>query len=404
MKPLISRATASPTANDVSGTSSPGRLPAILLLSGSCMPVLGAVLLAPVLPAMTTAFADTPGVQVLVPVVLTLPALMIALLAPVAGAVADKVGRKMLLLLGMIAYSIFGTAPLWLDSLPAILASRVGVGIAEAAIMTVCTTLIADYYSGKQRDKYLGMQVLVASLAATAFFALGGALGSQGWRVPFWLYSAAALIAVPMALFLREPLRRNGNPGKTPVPWRQVAVPSAVTLFGGIVFYALIVQLPYVLSGQGVTEAGLIGAATALASLATAAGAFSFRFISGVGPARLLPAAFGLAAAGLLVVAVANSLPLVLGGAILTSAGTGLLLPSLLTWALSGLSLEQRGRGTGVWTGSLYIGQFVSPIVLGIAAGALNGLPTALGVLGALAAVAAVVIVIARPRQRPAAA
>ncbi|MCY1674945.1 MFS transporter [Pseudarthrobacter sp. SL88] len=400
MKPLSSPATTPQKALDLSEATSEGRLPAVLLLAGSCMPVLGAVLLAPVLPSMTSAFADIPGAQILVPVVLTVPALMIALLAPFAGAIADKVGRKMLLLVAMFVYSIFGTAPLWLDSLPAILASRVGVGIAEAAIMTVCTTLIADYYSGKQRDKYLGMQVLVATLAATAFYALGGALGSQGWRMPFWLYLAAAIIAVPMALVLREPIHRSEDHAKSAVPWRQVAVPSAVTLFGGIVFYALVVQLPYVLSNLGVTEVGVIGAGTALASLATAAGAFAFRYISSAGTGRLLPVAFGLAAAGLTIVAIAGSVPVALAGAVVTSAGTGLLLPSLLTWALSDLSLEQRGRGTGVWTGSLYIGQFVSPVALGIAAGAVNGLPIAMGILGALSAVAAVAVAIARPRQQ----
>ena len=45
----------------------------LLLLLGSCLPVLGAVLLAPVLPLMQQHFADTPGVAVLVPIALTLP-------------------------------------------------------------------------------------------------------------------------------------------------------------------------------------------------------------------------------------------------------------------------------------------------------------------------------------------
>jgi MFS family permease len=377
-----------------------GRLPAVLLLAGSCMPVLGAVLLAPVLPSMTQAFAGTPGVDILVPVVLTVPALMIALLAPVAGMVADRVGRKSLLLVAMVLYSVFGTMPLWLDSLGTIVASRVGVGIAEAAIMTVCTTLITDYYSGRQRDKYLGMQVLVASLSATAFFALGGALGSQGWRVPFWLYIAAAIIAVPMAFVLWEPAKDARKAQAAPVPWRQVATPSLVTLFGGIVFYALIVQLPYVLTGLGVTSVGVIGAGTAIASLATAVGAFSFRFAAQHGPAKLLPVAFGLAAVGLVIVWSATSVPLALAGAVVTSAGTGLLLPTLLTWAVSGLTMEQRGRGTGIWTGSLYIGQFVSPILLGIAASALGGLPVALGVLGILSAIAAVGAAVGRPQRQ----
>ena len=43
--------------------------------------------------------------------------------------------------------------------------------------MTCCTTLITDYYAGEQRNKYLGLQTMVSALAATAFFALGGAHG-----------------------------------------------------------------------------------------------------------------------------------------------------------------------------------------------------------------------------------
>ncbi len=361
------------------------------------MPVLGAVLLAPVLPSMTAAFASTPGAEILVPVVLTVPALMVAVFAPFAGAVADRLGRKNLLLAAMVLYSIFGTAPLWLDSLTSIVVSRIGVGVAEAAIMTVCTTLITDYYSGKQRDKYLGMQVLVATLAATAFFAVGGALGSQGWRTPFWLYAIAVVIAVPMAYFFWEPTTRTGDQKRVPVPWRHIAMPSLVTLFGGTIFYALIVQLPYVLTGLGITNVGLIGAGTALASLATAAGAFSFRFTAKYGPNRLLPVAFSLAGIGLLVVWFSTTVPLVLAGAVVTSAGTGLMLPTLLTWAVSGLRLEQRGRGTGIWTGSLYIGQFVSPIIIGLTAAALGGLPLALGVLGILSLIAAAVLAVTRP-------
>ena len=66
-------------------TRQAGWAQSLLLLLGSCLPVLGAVLLAPVLPRMQAHFADVPGSSVLVPVVLTLPALVIALLAPFAG-------------------------------------------------------------------------------------------------------------------------------------------------------------------------------------------------------------------------------------------------------------------------------------------------------------------------------
>jgi len=386
------------------GVRQAGRIQAGLLVAGSCMPVLGAVLLAPVLPTLNQAFADTPGVAILVPLTLTLPALFVALFSPLAGWVADRVGRKQLLVVAMLAYAVFGTAPLWLGSLESIALSRIGVGIAEAAIMTCCTTLLTDYYAGEQRNKYLGLQTMVSALAATAFFALGGALGSIGWRTPFWLYAASAVIVIPMVFKLWEPAKTQRTmAAKTPVPWRQIAAPALVTLFGGIVFYALIVHLPYVITALGVGDAALIGLAAAIASLATAAGAISFRFLAKLGTRNLLALAFGLAAVGLFLVSIAGNVPLAIAGAVVASAGTGVLLPTLLTWAVNGLQYQQRGRGTGIWTGTLFVGQFLTPIVIGVAAGALGNLSVALGALGVACAVALLAVLLRGPRVVPAA-
>src|SRR5688500_18867060 len=73
---------------------SAGRAQALVLLLASCLPVLGSVLLAPVLPAIQEAFASTPGASALAPIVLTAPALMIGLTAPFAGRVVERTGRK----------------------------------------------------------------------------------------------------------------------------------------------------------------------------------------------------------------------------------------------------------------------------------------------------------------------
>ena len=70
------------------------------------MPVLGAVLIAPVLPQMEDHFAGVSGADVLVPIVLAVPALLVGLAAPFAGVVVDAVDRKRLLIVAMIAYSI----------------------------------------------------------------------------------------------------------------------------------------------------------------------------------------------------------------------------------------------------------------------------------------------------------
>ncbi|MEU5265846.1 MFS transporter [Amycolatopsis sp. NPDC021455] len=396
--PAVNR---SPAASSTGQGPTAGGVQLLLLLAGSCLSVLGAVLIAPVLPQLSQAFAGTPGADVLVPIVLTAPALLIGLTAPFAGVVADRIDRKRLLLLAMLAYSVFGTAPLYLDSLGAILASRVLVGLCEGAIMTCCTTLIGDYWSGARRARYLGLQTLVATLSATVFLALGGVLGASGWRTPFWLYAVAAPLAIPMALKLWQPHRRPAG-HLASLPWRQLAAPCLVTLFGGIVFYALIVELSFVLTGVGVTATGTIGAISAVMSLATAAGAIAFSRLSGKTPRVLLPVAFGLSAVGLLLVFATASPVVITIGAVFTGFGTGMLLPTLLTWAVNRLAFDQRGRGTGLWTGTLFVGEFACPLALAAIGAGTGGLQGALAVLGIASAIGAVLTAfLLRRNNRP---
>src|SRR5215218_9535245 len=162
-----------------------GTAQALPLLFASCMSVLGAVLLTPVIPQLLEAFGGSP----LVLLILSAPALMIAIFAPFAGQIADRVGRKNLLIAAMFVYAIVGTAPIWLPAeLPIILVSRLLVGICEAAIMTCCTTLIADYFSGDRRNKYFGLQSVFTTISAVIFILIGGILGGAGgWRTPFFV-------------------------------------------------------------------------------------------------------------------------------------------------------------------------------------------------------------------------
>jgi MFS family permease len=379
---------------------------AVLMLS-SCLPILGAVLIAPVLPTMQAAFAGAAGAAALVPLVLTAPALVIGLLAPVAGRIVDALGRKNLLVGAMVLYAVVGTAPLWLDSLPMILLSRIGVGLAEAAIMTCCTTLIADYFTGHTRDRYLGLQVVYTTIAATIFFALGGVLGATSWRAPFWLYLLSLPLAVMTVVVIWEPVRRSVDQAARalpPVPWRRLLGPVVVTLFGGIAFYTLVVQLPYALTAVGVTSVGVIGLVSALASVAAAVGALTFPRVAHRGPAVLLPIAFGAIGVGLAVVAFGSGPAVIVIGAVINGYGQGLLLPSLLTWTISSLSLEQRGRGTGLWTASLFLGEFICPLVVLALTAALSGLSAALLAIGIACVAVAVTVRLVRPARRAATA
>jgi MFS family permease len=377
-----------------------------LLLAGSCLPVLGAVLLSPLLPSMTKAFASTPGSDALVPLVLTVPALFIAILSPFAGAIIDKLGRKRVLIIALFLYALLGTAPLWVQPLGGILVTRIGVGITEAFIMTSCTTLLADYFTGARRDRYLGLQATVTALAATAFFAIGGALGSIGWRAPFWLYVVSVVLAVLM-IFAIWPTRQTNDGAERsvaklpPLNWSVVLLPGLVTIFGGIVFYTPIVELPYLITGLGVTATAAIGGVTAIASLATAIGAFSFRWIAKYQAPVLLPIGLGLAGVGLLIAAFAPAMPVLVIGAVIASFGTGILLPTLITWAISRLDYDQRGRGTGIFVAAIFFGEFICPLAVLAISGGAHSLGAAVAVVAAVSIVLAVLLGVVLRRREP---
>lgn len=354
----------------------------LLLLFGSCLPVLGAVLIAPVLPRMQEHFADTPGVEILTPIALTIPALVIALLAPFAGMIADRLGRKPLLLGSLVLYALCGLLPLWLESLPGIVASRAGLGLAEAGIMTCCTTLMGDYYQGERRERLFALQMVATSLSAAVFIALGGALGQDDWRVPFVLYASGLLLLPIMAWLLWEPRAVEAGPQEQVVgsfPWSALLPLYGLTILAGISLFIVPVQAGYLLNLLHVDSPQQIGLTMGANQLGVLAGALLFRLLGGLRRQNLMLLAFATAGLGGLLMAQAGNHALVIVAVLINGLGIGLMLPTLITWVMSKVSFAQRGRAAGGFTAALFAGEFISPlVVIAFTGGQLAALPAAL--------------------------
>jgi MFS family permease len=379
------------TADVSSGERKARPIQAYLLLICGCMSVLVVVVIAPILPKMQAHFVTTEDVEYLVPMALTAPGLMVAILSLFVGALADRIGRKRMLIGGLTFYAAFGVAPIWLDSLHIILASRFGVGITEAIIMTCCTVLIGDYFHGLQRERYLALNTTFASTSAVIFIALGGYLGEFGWRVPFGVYGIS-LILVPAALLLLWEPQRHGKSvnaslatqtGEDWYPWRLVGI-CVVTVLGAIVFMAVQVHIAYLLEDVGVTSSSTVGLIASAAQVAVVVGSLLFRGVLRFG--LRTPSRIGLAssviALGFLVIGFATNFLGVTTGALVTGIGCGLLLPTLLCWNMGQLSQRHRALGTGAWMAAFFLGQFLTPLVIVGLSEQVGGFAAAIKTLG----------------------
>lgn len=349
---------------------------ALILLSTVICGTLAPTVIGPVLPAMQRYFANVPGIETLVPVVVTMPMLVLGLLAMAIGAVSDRIGRKRVLVAALVLYSVAGTAPLYLDSIHAILASRALVGLAEAAAMTVSTSFIGDYFSGAQRDRYASLQVTVASTSAFVFNLMGGVLGAYGWRAPFAAYALPLLLAPLVQFFIWDTRSSGGASASIDAPVRSadepafnpwlLAVICAVAFGVGLVFMVVPVHLSFMVVALGTHSTGEIGLAYALNSVGIIAGTVVFGWILSTRFAVSKQFAIGTLICGLgfVTMGVAQDVTmLTLGGAI-NGFGCGIVLPALVSWGLRSLPFARRGMGTGAFTATQFIGYFCSPLIV----------------------------------------
>jgi MFS family permease len=152
----------------------------------------------------------------------------------VAGRATDLIGRRVLFLAGVAAFTAFSGACALAAQPWQLIVSRVGQGAGAALAMPSAIALITDLFpEGSTRNKALGMFSGMAGVAAPAGLVLGGALTAVSWRWIFLINVPVGLIVVTAGLrALPAPQRRAGT---------RVDLPGALALTGGLIFLTLAV-------------------------------------------------------------------------------------------------------------------------------------------------------------------
>jgi MFS family permease len=257
----------------------------------------------------------------------------------------------------------------------------------------VATALIGDYFFGERRERWIAVQIAAGSIAAIILIALGGFLGEMiGSRGPFLLYLLAIPVSLAAALVLFEPVRNSPTnaPGAGRSTLSAIMPLTAVTLGLGIIFYTMVVQLGPILQLSGPVSPAQIGIAGAIANLGVAFGSLLFRLKRARSGPLLLASGLALATIGYGGAGLSESFGAIAFFAVVACIGSGLMLPNMLSWIMRLLPPEMRGRGTGIWTGAFFLGQFLAPLMATAIAGQTHGLGSVLLIYAALAAIGAV--------------
>ncbi|CAN5673168.1 MFS transporter [soil metagenome] len=339
----------------------------LTLLLVSSLTIMSVITISPALPQMAKVFANVRNADLLVKLVLTIPALMIAIFSPIAGRLIDRYGRLGILRISLIVYAIAGSAGFYLENLYAILLSRIMLGIAVGMSMTIVITLIADYFEGKERLKFVGIQIAFMSLGGILFIGLGGVLADIGWRYPFLIYLFSLAVFPLTVFFLQEPVvvkhsKQVQQNFKAPgITW----LLFINTMLMWVVFFLIPVQIPFYLKALGVEKNSMIGAAIASSTLFSAMSSFSYSKIKGrFSFLTIFFIGYLLMAAGFFCIGISHTYAVVVFGMMITGLGMGMMIPNTNMWVMKIVPPEIRGKEIGKLTTFWFLGQFLSPIVI----------------------------------------
>lgn len=392
--------TDTPSPVDVPWTS---RTVQVVLLSTALAP-LGVPLISPALPVFRDTFALTEAQASLLVGGYFLVGIV---LSPFLGILADRIGRKRVLVAGLGTFGLLGGAIAFAPSFEVALALRVMQGTGAAAIFITTVTIIGDTFDGAQRTAVLGVNIAVLSATAALFPVLGGFLVTVAWYAPFLTYFAAVPVALLVFLTLEDSARTS--PGHGVRYLREaastIATPATVALFGvtflteflafGVIFTALPFRLESALTPVLVGVV-LLTAETASMLAALASGRLARRRSS----LQLIAIGFACYGVGFFVFGLTTWIGAVAVAAAFAGFGIGLLLPSVDATLSDRVTQEYRAGAFSLRNSTTFLGRFGGPITFtGLAVTVGVGYTPLLLASGVIAVGAAILTAVAASRS-----
>lgn len=380
----------------------------IIVVIAAFLPIIAIVAMGPAVPTMIQHFADDPDARSKVPAMIGAPGLAMALLAPFAGMLVDRWGRKRLLLVCTFFYGIFGSAPLLLDNLDHIYASRLLLGVAEAGILTVVNTLIGDYWDERGRRNWLFLQGLLGPFLAGFIALIVGYATTLQWNGVFFVYLIAFPIWAAMLVWLFEPQRQQDKAdapaaAATPFPWHRALAVVAVTFSASLLYYVFIINGSLVFAEVGVNQPQRYAELIFIPQLFILAGAGLFRLLAGRGHALQLGVFLALMGTGLAGMGLAGDAPSMALALIVQQMAAGMAVPTLIAWTQTKFDFAHRGRGMGLWTGAFFLGQSQSPRLVHLLEGQAGSMQNAFLVAGLCGVAGGLVALLIATRRQSAA-
>lgn len=307
-----------------------------------------------------------------------------------AGLMADRFGRKGVLVLGWLFGIPVPLLLIWAPSWTWVIGANVLLGINQALTWSMTVNMMVDLVPAQRRGVAAGVNEFMGYLGVSllAFFTGALATAYSLRPVPFYLGIAAALLGLVLSLRVHETYQPKGL--VLQLAWvRGVGMPSLLGLLTNLKDGLVWLALPLLLAKRGFTPVE-IGAVAGLYPLVWAGGQLVFGPMSDrVGRSGLILGGVALQGLGLVLLGLAPALGLALLAATILGLGTSMAYPTLIAQVADKAPPEKRATALGLYRFFRDGGYVAGALLAGLGLGGLPGVLVTAGLgLGIVALLA----------------
>ena len=335
------------------------------ILSMSLLTVMAGAAIAPALGVIKEHFSTSPAL--LVQFIVSIPALLIIITNLFFLNISRHFGTRQIALAGLMLYVLAGAGCFLADDIYVLLTLRVLLGVSVGLVMPLSNGLLAYYYPPKQQAHLMGLSAAMNQMGGVVATLLAGLLAGIGWQWAFLVYLLGVFAIVMVVRYL--PDEHLGSANKRGIPFQPRQLLKFHPSVNGMLLLMMIFFIyPTNFAITAHEQMGLGLHTTTLIMVGLDLIAFFAGLVFGQlmqifrTPIKYFAPLFFLV--GYLCFALAHGILLLLVGAVFTGVANGVGVPYLNTIASIKGGRNSATTVMPLLSASLYLGQFLSPVIV----------------------------------------
>lgn len=336
----------------------------IALLSLGFILMMDASVVAPILPKIAENYPEV-GSQT-IKLIITLPVIFIVIFNPISGKLLNYINRKIIVLVGLIFFTVGGIGGAFTTTLYAMLALRALMGVGLGLISPHVLGTVQALTTGDERIKLTGYVTGINNLGIIFANILAGILAVKSWQAPFFIYSVGIVLFFLTLLFFPKTEKSENKSGlKSKFKWDLSFIKFfMVAILVSVIFNTLLLNFAMFYSKLGLGDTKQIGMLMSIVTFTSFLCGFNFKNLANTLKEKLFLFSCGSLFIGFTFMSFTNNISTIIAGLLFIGLGIGTAYPLLFSSVGGSVDKEHVPFAIALITSSLYLGRFVCPVIV----------------------------------------